>query len=862
MKTYLKYILSGCLIFFTHTLESKTLFQHGLTFNSYEVEKEERTSLNLTPEKPFLFSNGFILEFDVSFKQVLHNFGYVFRIVGEGDETIDLLLNRTRNSYVLEPQLTAIYKSGQILCNLTFEELNTHFDHWIKVKIAVDSKEGAFKLKINDKEFEKREDYFKKLKKVSVVFGKNDILSYETSDVPAMSIRDVSIKNKKEKPIYFWKLAQHAEHGVYDEIKNYFASTKAPKWILDNHAYWQKDTVFTTNIYPQFAFNRAGNQIGIADKKTFYTYDIATHTLEKYANTSGVPLANKSNNLLYSTLHDAYFTYNFLDKVAYYDIEAHTWTNDILDEENPYYWHHNRFFSEPDSTLYTLGGYGFHIYKNDVNAYHFGSGTWERGEYKGDTIAPRYLAGLGALNDQTVLLFGGYGSEKGGQEFSPRNYYDLYTYNVETSASEKKWELNERLHNFVVANSLVVDTLNKCFYALCFPHQKFNTALQLYRFSIEEPVYEILADSIPYSFSDIFSYADLYLSKDEQQLIVITSYTDEKSSKATVSIYRLAFSPLNQTDLLQKENKGSNFFLYFTLSLLLLVFLLLWVRKNYTERGRKSKETIEDNKKQAENNAESDIYGPIVGIKPLHEKLNKQSILLFGGFQVMDKKSNNVTGEFTPTLKQLFLLILLYTLKDGKGISSVKLREILWFDKSNESAKNNRGVSLSKLRTIFEKVGGISISSANSYWTVEFDEEIYCDYYEALILMNRITKEADHKDINRLVSIVSAGELLPNIQIEWADTFKSDFSNKLIDLFLNLIHHASDFKLTPSMMVNIADAIFTHDSLNEDALKVKCSLLVKMGKNGLAQKVYASFMKEYQALFGVDFKYTFEQIIV
>ncbi|MCD8166979.1 MAG: hypothetical protein LUE93_13230 [Bacteroides sp.] len=110
MKATLKYILVCSFILLAGLAEGKTAFNYGLIFNSYEVEKEERTGLNLTPEHPFSFPDGFILEFDVSFRQVLHNFGYLFRIIGEENENIDLLLTRTRNSHVIEPQLTAILR--------------------------------------------------------------------------------------------------------------------------------------------------------------------------------------------------------------------------------------------------------------------------------------------------------------------------------------------------------------------------------------------------------------------------------------------------------------------------------------------------------------------------------------------------------------------------------------------------------------------------------------------------------------------------------------------------------------------------------------------------------------------------------
>jgi two-component SAPR family response regulator len=242
--------------------------------------------------------------------------------------------------------------------------------------------------------------------------------------------------------------------------------------------------------------------------------------------------------------------------------------------------------------------------------------------------------------------------------------------------------------------------------------------------------------------------------------------------------------------------------------------------------------------------------------------IDKHAIFLFGGFRVIDKDGRNLTGEFSSLLKQLFLIILLNTLKDGKGISSLKLRETLWFDKTQESARNNRGVLLSRLRQTFKQVGIINIENKNSLWTIEFGDDIYCDYYEAITLMKRLKNEDSltNKDVRELLFTVSGGGMLPNLQIDWIDSFKADFSNNLIDTLLYIVQHPN-LNLSPQECIDLADAIFIHDFLNESALKIKCKTLIKMGKNGLAKSVYTSFVKEYHTAFGSKFKYSFDQII-
>ncbi|KAA6310617.1 hypothetical protein EZS27_038108, partial [termite gut metagenome] len=241
----------------------------------------------------------------------------------------------------------------------------------------------------------------------------------------------------------------------------------------------------------------------------------------------------------------------------------------------------------------------------------------------------------------------------------------------------------------------------------------------------------------------------------------------------------------------------------------------------------------------------------------------KQGIYLFGGFQLIDKDGNDLTIEFKPLVKNLFLLVLLNTLKNGKGISFLKLKEILWFDKNEESANNNRGVAMTKIRQILENVGEVKFNKQGGYWSIEFGNEFYCDYYEALILSRKIKKNAEATnidDVKRLVSIVSGGELLPSVQIEWIDAFKSDFSNDLVDLFMDLIRKKGT-EFSDAIYIDIANAIFIHDPLNEDALKLKCAVLVKLGKNGLARNTYLTFTKEYTAWFGVSYKYSFDQVI-
>lgn len=820
--------------------------RYGLEFSSFEVVQEKRTSLNLSSSKPFLFPDGFSLSFDISYQSLPeYNFGYVFRMIGQNDQHIDFILNLHN--------LTVVNSSGKVLADCPLNEINGIYPSFFSFSILLDTQNNHMDISIGERKFFHQIAYVKDFKEVNIIFGRCNYLQLQTSDVPKVIIKDIRISNIKGETLYYWQLSRHTSNGVYDEEKNHPATVENPKWLLDDHALWKKQLTFNVHKNPQIANNPDENCIAISDKENFYIYDTQTHTLIKNELSSGMPHSNYANQIVYNPLDKKYYSYCFdlengKDIIAY-DANAKSWANQTVKETSVEFWHHNKQVFAHDSSFYLFGGYGHHKYKNYVNKYSFRTRTWEKLQYRGDQIQPRYLSGLGEMDENHVLLFGGYGSETGQQEFLPHNYYDLFEIDLRNLTAKKIWELGSQKNHFVVANSMIVDTLNKCFYALCFPQQIYHTSLFLAKFSMEKPECEMLT-SIPFDFQDISSYADLFLNKKTNELSAITYSSEQTDSMATVSVYSLSYPPLSETEIHQIPGTGkdNSWMIYGIAVLICLAFGYLVFRK-------KKKTDIFP----VEN---SEVIDEIETVKPVSKKDKKQAIFLFGGFRVNDKNGKDITAEFSPIARQLFLIIFLYTLKeDSKGISSTELKETLWFDKRPESARNNRGVMLSKLRQIFEQVGSIHIESQSSYWFVEFGNDVYCDYNEALALIRQLKQKANRnkEDVLKLVNIVSAGELLPNIQIEWLDIFKADFANGLIDIFLD-INAQKDLNLSLQERVNLADAILVHDTLNEDALKLKCSTLVKMGKNGLAKSVFLSFVKKYAYSFGMKFKYSFEEV--
>ena len=863
-KAFCILIIIYTLLFSTIPLIAQDL-RYGLQFNSFEAVQEKRTSLNLSPSKNFSFSEGFSLSFNLFFHPAPeYNYGNIFRIIGQNNRHLDFLATPEK--------LTVVSSEDKVLAECLISETTNNFSSFFPFQLDLDRTNSTLKITIGKKVFSPKVTSLKYFNTVSIVFGKCDFPLLQTSDVPKMIVKDIRINNSKGDPLYYWKLSKHTETGVYDELKQRFATADNPQWLLDNHAFWSKKITFNTLKNPQIAYNSDSNVIAIADRRRFYIYDTYSGKLNRYDNSSGFVHSEQPNQIIYNPLDSTYYSYCFLKTeggdVASYNFTTKSWSNTGAKEIDSEYWHHNRFVSPQEDCLYIFGGYGQHQYKSFVNRYLFKTGKWERLQYKGDTISPRYLSGLGVIDDNRLLLFGGYGSNTGLQILSPQNYYNLYQVNLPDLSVKKIWEMDHPNDQFVVANSMVIDTLNKCFYALCFPQNQYKTSFFLAKFSLDKPGYEIVSNRIPFYFNDILSYADLFQNKQTNELYAITFSSLSTDSLATVSIYSLSYPPLSpDTSIYQmaSHNNRSKLLLGGIILLILVLTLVgyLFFRKKKVKTGHEI-ENEEDRNIQAEEELVNEFAEEeLKSAQQTSDRNKKRAIFLFGGFQVKDKNGNDSTGEFSPMLKQLFLIILLNTLKEeGKGVSSIELNETLWMNKSPDSARNNRSVMLSKLRQLFENIGFLNIESFNSYWVIKLGDEIYCDYSEALSLIRTMKNKSNRtkENVMKLLTIVSFGELLPNLQIEWVDPFKANFANRLIDLLTDIAKQ-EDLSLSPFELVNLADTLLIYDILNDEALKIKCRALVKMGKNGLARTAYNSFVKQYAVLFGSNYNYSFNQII-
>lgn len=835
------YLIFLLISFINLNLLSNTITSFGLTFCSHSVPKESRTSLHLnTEDHYFILPEGFTIDFDIKFREELHNFGYIFRIITNDDKSFDLVSNFSENKKTL-----SFIEGKNIYYSFKNTELNEYnFGKWAHVRFTLSSQK--INLSFNGNEVELDCNY-PSLKKFMFYFGLVEHNVFGTAEVPTMTIRNISIKNNKSETIAFWPLREHADNMVYDTLHNLPAKVLNPIWEIDKHTKWKKEAEFNLPVYTQSAYDVSEDCFYLANKSFLLKYDIKKSVYDTIYPAYGNPFIEQYNQLIYHPYEQALWSYDFdLNEISVYNFEKNEWSYSDNQLKNPNFSQHNTFISPRDSALYTFGGYGNYRYKNTFQKKYGDHSPWQQVNYE-EKISPRYLSGLGHINNDSILIFGGYGNETGIQELGTYNYYDLYTVDINTFSVEKKWTLENQKESFVVGSSLIVNPELNVFFALCFPNNFSNSYILLKSFDLNTGACSVYADTIPFSFDDVNSYCTLHLSKDTSMLYALISLNQNNISN--VQIYSLAYSPLNLKDIYQKKSKSS---IFSYVSIAVVVFVLLagavFIISRKEKKGAKKMLPADENS----------ISKELFSTKELQQH---SSILLLGGFQVWNNQSENITNLFTPILKQLIILIILYSKKDPRGISNTTLRETLWADKPEDSFLNNRRVSIHKLKGILEGMNDIEIEKNNIFWSINIGGTAFCDYTSAIDFMNKIknTETIDEENIKAFPLDMLSKPLLPYTQKDWLDDFKSDYSNKVLDTMI-ILSKQSFIQTNNEVLIRLADIMFAHDKTDEYALTLKCKALWNSGKISLAKSVYDSFCNEYKSLLDIEYPKDFKGI--
>lgn len=832
----------------TLTCSSKALSQddliYGLYFSSHEVIQDKRTSLNLTPNSFFKIANNFSIEFEANFRQDDGYYGYIFRLLGEDETNIDFVSNLASSTL----NFWLVYKE-QTLVSFKWEQLpGVSYDEWVKIKFDIDITTSQISLSINDIKQKTtlpesfQTDFF------NLVFGASHYQNFISMDVCPMSIRDIRIFNNNELHRY-WKLAKHINNKVYDEVEKAEAIVSNPIWIIDRYVKWRKIKEFQVNGLIGSTHDELNRRVFFLNNNNLYSVNIGSLMIDTIPYLKNKPYEDVyARQIIYNKYLDELWSYDFdSDAINVFDFKTQAWSESPTHPIESLHAHQNRFISPIDSSLIAILGYGQYNYSSDVHHYNRRLKSWERIN-RSNQIGSRYLSGSTLIADDKALVFGGFGSSTGQQELSPKFYYDLYYFDLNDFSFQKISTLPNPITPFVPSESLVFDEQSNSFYTLIYNNMQYNTHLQLARFNISDDEFVLYDDSIPYNFLDIESWNNIFLDKINSELIAYTT-TDSK-----VEIYSIAYPPILKQDVLQELSKKRSLiscFLWVLITLISISVALFLLKKR-----RKSIDNLEQKENQPTTVLQNrDLGKPINRDKP-------SSIYLLGDFKIIDDDKVDITSDFAPTTSQLFLLILMTTIKNGKGTTSEELKNVLWFDKEDNSARNNRNVYISKLRSILKSFAKLDIVNEGGWQNIEGLDNVTCDYIRCQTLMKMlINNKVFNKDILiELVDLALFGKLLPNMQYEWLEPYQTKYTNSLINLILQF-KEIKEVKNDLNLLLKMANVILLHDNIDEDAISLKCYSLYNMGRKKQALLVFNKFLNDYEDLLKEKSKLAFDDLI-
>ena len=414
----------------------------------------------------------------------------------------------------------------------------------------------------------------------------------------------------------------------------------------------------------------------------------------------------------------------------------------------------------------------------------------------------------------------------------------------------------------VFSNSMVIRKEEHKAYTIAYNNSKFHSTAILSVIDWKNGTFETLGDSIPYNFLDTESFCDLIYVEQTSTLYGVFLEKKEPEEGYSVEIYSLAFPPLKASDIEQIPVGGDSESIKYILLSVVVLLIITSVAISYQKLMKKKAAPMMTGTAEEEVNSSAEAEGQPATTKPQDKKPRISTIHLLGDFQVFDKEGNDITQEFTPIIKQVFLYILLNSIAKGRKVTSQELDETFWLGMNKADASNTRNVNIRKLRLILERTGDIAINYKGGYWSISIGDDITCDYHEINKILQEVPDKAtvDIATLQRILKLAAGGTLTPTISAEWLDSFKDEYTKQVTTFMLKMLE-TSDVKGNNKLILQIADVLLLNDTLDEEAMRIKCQILFRTGQKGASKRCYDTFVAEHTRLLNEKPAISYEDIL-
>ena len=818
------------LLFLLFAVLSWTTRAQGLRLRGLDCTIGERTSLDLFARHRPAVRDSLVLRFDVRLESDRYGLGYLCRIETDlipQSPVINLLFERVSGSWVVR----LIWEGQRFLCSLPFSVDEISTGRWFPVKIDLDLIDDSVSLTVDDRWVVSDTVDLPDRIHPRIVFGRHE----EQTDVMPASIRNITLNERRRS--WFFPLSGYGDDlssgGVFFRQH---AKVSNPYWLVEDASRWNRFFSNHSSTYQCAGYDSQFHRFWALSVDSIRQVGLMSrlHSDQAFSSPCPVPVTlgtgfvEPKSHALY--VYDMCLTPEQMSagqpSMARLHPGSLTWEPVDTDAFDYQFHHHNEWVDTLANRLVIYGGYGFRKYNGIFFSHPLEGQGWSKlPPVHGDALWPRFMGAMGCDPSSGLLyFFGGKGNESGEQIVGAQYLYSLHSVDPRTMECRKCWQIPWKGDNIVTGRNMIIDGSGH-FYVLGYNEAHTRTNLFLYRFSMEDGSFEVMADAIPFYSDRITCVANLYFDPDYSKLIA----TVEESAddiESLVSAYVLDYPPKPFVPIGDRSRSkrrlawGALFFLLFFAALILAARL-------YQKRIRQSRDLLHDEKELSRPN----------------------SILLFGGIVVRDREGEDISARFTGKIRQLFCMLL----RRGKrGISSKHLSSILWPDRPESETKNVRGVTIHKLRSLFAQMDGLSLVSRDKRFYLETKKPFWCDYSQFYDILSDRWPDRD-----QLIRILSRGPFLMEETDPVYDKMKEEVESQVERVMMEEMPRRFAIRQY-AVCQTCANILFGIDPLNEDALKYSIRSLLAMEKDEEAKALYNRFITRYLRDYGEEFAQGYE----
>ena len=827
----------------------------GLSFIGNPEQINSRTSYQVFNKPIKSPKDSLVISFETALINI-HDIGHILTCQSTKEEIFTLFVKRdfTDNKSLI---FTLNFPHHNARIAIPFDDYIKNINVWFNVIVCINKDNQQVTLHVNNKSETTSLTYTESnTEKINLHFGKYE----HYLDVTPFCIKNLRINIDRRS--YKFDLDETEGEVVHNNKGKSVGHVTNPNWLHNQHIKWVQMAAIDEDeiaaVYPDknnrnlifytsnaiYRYNLFTDQLSTKTTERSECFDIIKGGGANYVTVPGTDSAIIFNNK--ATPHStAIVSYNeATDKLTY-------------ESENNLghrYHHNSAFIDKKGQNIYQFGGYCQFHYYNTFRRMKRGEWEWNDIQFSGDTLIPRHYSAVTtdfSEAKEDVYIFGGYGNETGLQEAGAIQLADLYKIDLQDMSIKKICDIKNG-PEMVPCRDLIRND-DGTFYTLMYAHHIPQSTTRLYKIDPFSGTMLPYSDTIEFLSFKISTQVHLFENKKAASLIcVIQEFT--KPDQSTIKIYKLRTPvfPFQQKTINNHPHKSINITIFIILLLLIsAVIIVLSIKRRHQIKKTNNQHLNSIDKSNDENII---ISTKEIDNDDVIDEVHKNTIYILGDFTVFDKNGSDITYLFSAKIRQLLMLILMFTYrKTSKGITAKEISSIIWPEKDYAQSKNIRGVTIKNLRDALSTVDGIKLVSTNGKWNLEIDENIcHCDFLQ--IIDADISEIDNYDDIRPYMHLLRRGSLLMSEHYDWLDIFKSEYEEIILNNFGTKMR--SSFNEGQYLIsYKISQVLLTLDTLNEDIMKIEINSLIRMGDPIKAKIKFRQFSINYYSAYEKDLIY-------